>query len=158
MAEPTPRYEVCTLEQLREAGVEELLRAHWEEVAHFKDIPLDVDWQTYAEVEARGRLLIIRVTVGAKLVGYAAYFVAFNPKYRTSLQATQDVIFVLPAYRGSRVGYRLVQMGDEHLKRELVQAVYHHTKVKPELDMGPLLARQGYVMVDALWAKRLDRG
>ena len=158
MANPIPKFGLESLAQVRASGVEQLLRQHWREVAHFTDIPLDPDWDAYQGVENVGRLRIFTVRIDDELVGYAAYFINRNPHYRSSLQAVQDVLFLAPEHRKFRIGYRLIMFADTHLAAEGVQAVYQHSKVKKELDMGPLLARQGYELIDTLWAKRLDRG
>lgn len=157
MANKIPQFGIETLTQVRASGIEELLRRHWHEVAHFPDIPLDPDWEAYEGVEAVGRLRIFTVRIEGELVGYVAYFINRNPHYKSSLQAVQDVLFLAPEHRGSRIGYQLILFADTHLEAEGVQAVYQHSKAKKELDLGPLLRSQGYELVDTLWAKRLDR-
>lgn len=156
MAE-VPRFALESLEQVRSSRLEELLRAHWHEVAHFPDIALEPDWQAYENAEAAGRLRIFTVRITGELVGYAAYLVNRNPHYLSSLQAVQDILFLAPAHRGARIGAHLIRFADTHLKSQGVQVTYHHTKAKRELDMGPLLKRLGYELIDNLWAKRLDR-
>jgi hypothetical protein len=146
-----------------------LLEQHWKEVAHYPDIPLEVDASAYRNAEANGALRIFTVRADDpamhcrkcaepgqinRLVGYAAYFVRANPHYASSIQASQDVIYVSPTARGS-TGARLVRFADEQLAAEGVQAVYHHVKVKH--DWGVMLERIGYEKVDVIYAKRLDR-
>lgn len=161
-----------------------LLEKHWAEVAHYPDIPLEVDASAYHAAESNGMLRIYTVRDGEAhhcarcdrpevcdviragtgpcgensgqrpLVGYAAYFVRANPHYRSSVQASQDVIYVSPAARGS-TGARLIRFADEQLASEGVQAVYHH--VKTAHNWGRLLERMGYEAVDVIYAKRLDR-
>lgn len=153
-----PHFALETLEQVRASRIEDLLRAHWQEVAHFPDIALEPDWEAYAIVEAAGMLRIFTVRIAGDLVGYAAYIVKHAPHYKSSLQATQDILFLAPQHRGARIGAHLILFADQYFSSQGVQAVYQHTKVKQELDMGPLLTRLGYELVDALWARRLDRG
>ena len=153
-----PAFALETLEQVRASRIEVLLRDHWHEVAHFPDIPLEPDWEAYDQVERAGRLKMFTVRVGGVLVGYAAYIINHNPHYKSSLQAVQDVIFIAPAHRKARVGAHLILYADTYFRGQGVQAVYQHSKAKKELDMGPLLKRLGYELVDTLWAKRLDRG
>jgi hypothetical protein len=136
-----------------------LVRAHWREVAHYADIPLDPDASAYHHAEFRGFLRVYTARkVGPlgdhRLVGYAAYFVRPSIHYASSVQASQDVIYVSPECRGS-TGARLIQFADEQLAGEGVQAVYHHVKVAH--NWGRLLERMGYEAVDVIYAKRLDR-
>jgi hypothetical protein len=133
-----------------------LLERHWEEVAHYPDIRLEVDASAYHAAESAGALRIytVRDADDRQLIGYAAFFVRPSPHYRSSLQAAQDVIYVSPIARGS-TGARLIRFADDELSSEGVQAVYHHVKLAH--NWGKLLERAGYEAVDIIYAKRLDR-
>lgn len=146
-----------TLAEVRASGIDELLRRHWLEIAHYPDIPLEVDWGAYEGVEAVGALRAYTVRADGEIIGYASYFVRHNPHYRSSLQAVQDVLYLAPEHRGGRVGYRLIAFADEQLRAEGVQCTYHHVK-RAHPGLGRLLEFMGYEIVDELWAKRLDRG
>lgn len=145
-----------SLEAVRASNLDELLRRHWHEIAHFPDIPLSVDWEAYEGVEATGKLRAYTARADGELVGYAAYFVNRNPHYKSSLQAFQDVLYVAPEHRKGRIGYKLIAFADAQLAAEGVQVTYQHSKVVH--DIGAILERQGYELVDAVYAKRLDRG
>lgn len=133
--------------------VSDLLHAHWKEVAHYQDIPLDVDWDAYHAADAIGTLRIYTVrTHDGLLVGYSVYFVRANPHYKGSIQAVQDVLFIHPDRRGR--GVRFIMWCDEQLRDLGVQAVYHH--VKKDHNFGPMLNRIGYELVDLIYARRLD--
>lgn len=167
------------------AELEPLLIEHWREIAHYQDIPLAPDVGVYHAAEASGVLRVFTVRYpGLKwrpfldpdqrsaaqihaetnamrkagiapdsLAGYAIFFVRPNPHYSGSVQAVQDVVFLNPSIRGGN-GYRFIAWCDEQLRAEGVQAVYHHVKVSH--DFGPMLQRQGYELVDLIYAKRLD--
>lgn len=154
-----PHFALETLEQIRAAGVEQLLEKHWQEVAFFEDIPLDPDWEAYQAAESIGRLRIFTVRVRGELVGYAAFLINRNPHYKGSWQAAQDVLFVTPEHRNGRIGAHLLLFAERHLRTETpaVQVIYQHSKASEDLDIGPLLERVGYELVDTIWAKRLDR-
>lgn len=147
-----------------------LLEAHYREIAAYQDIPLEPDVSVYAASEAAGAIRCYtarahpmykverdgpmeRVDDGV-LVGYALFFVRANPHYSSSVQAVQDVVYLHPAVRGG-TGYKFIAWCDEQLRAEGVQAVYHH--VKAAHNFGRLLERQGYELVDLIYAKRLDR-
>jgi hypothetical protein len=147
-----------------------LLEAHWREIAAFQDIPLEPDRETYAASEQAGVLRCFtardtrrptRQPPGSQwmmrdgLVGYALYFVRPNPHYKSSVQAAQDVIYLDPSVRGG-TGYKFIAWCDAQLAAEGVQITYHHVKAKH--DFGRLLERQGYELVDLIYAKRLDTG
>jgi len=129
-----------------------LLQAHWQEIAHFKDIPLDPHFEAYKAFEDLGLIRCYTSRIGKELVGYAVYFVRKNMHYQNSVQALQDILFILPEHRG--FGARFILWCDQQLKAEGVQAVYHH--VKAEHNFGPMLERLGYELVDLIYAKRMD--
>lgn len=138
-----------------QAEIQPLLKAHWREIAHFQDIPLNVCWEVYYHAMVAGMLRVFtaRETRSPKrLAGYAVFFVRPNPHFQDSTQAVQDVMFMLPACRGH--GGALITFAEHQLKAEGVQAVYHH--VKRAFDFGSLLARLGYSEVERIWVKRLD--
>ncbi len=139
-----------------------LLVAHWAEVAHFKDIPLEPDLAMYRAADLNGavRVFTVRRTefvadnvLRDVLVGYALFTVRPNPHYASSVQAFQDVLYIDPTARGG-TGYRFIKWCDEQLRAEGIAAVYQH--VKAAHDFGKILERQGYELVDYIYAKRLD--
>lgn len=135
-----------------------LLEAHWQEIAHFKDIPLDPDYEAYKKIEAAGflRCYTARWESGpvSHMVGYAVYFLRYHPHYKSSLQASQDILYIDPKYRGG-TGARFINWCDDQLRAEHVQVVYHH--VKAAHNFGPLLERFGYELQDLIYGKRLDK-
>jgi GNAT superfamily N-acetyltransferase len=131
-----------------------LLVDHYREIAHYPDLALDPDFDTYLRMDEMGflRVFTARDSKGA-LYGYAVYFVRHNIHYKASLQAQQDILYVHPKHRGT--GAKLIVWADNELRREGVQAVYHH--VKAAHNFGTLLVRMGYQLVDLIYAKRLDK-
>ncbi len=140
-------------EQMRDVldEIKPLLTKHWEEIAHYQDIPLDPNWAGYAAASIAGSLRIFTVREDKVLIGYAVFFIG-NLHYKSTKIATQDILFVLPEHRGL-TGARLIKYCDEQLKAEGAQAVYHH--VKKAHDFGPLLERMGYEAVDVVYGRRL---
>jgi len=145
--------EPCTRELLDE--LLPLLHIHWKTVAHFQDIELAPDTEAYLKLQEHGMLRVFTAREETSgLIGYAVFFVRPNIHYRKSLQAQQDVLFIHPEKRG--FGAKFIAWCDKQLAAEGVQAVYHHVKAKPELNFSPLLEKQGYHLIDLIWAKRLD--
>lgn len=143
--------EQLTLELLNEAFP--LLEKHYAEVAHYKDIPLDPDFERYLQVDKSGniRAFTARDDLGV-LIGYAVYFIHQNMHYRSSKQAVQDVIYIDPARRG--FGAKFISWCDAELLADGVQVVYQH--IKAAHDFGPMLKRLGYELVDLIYARRLS--
>lgn len=158
MDEQAPvRFACESLESARARDTDLVLLRHWSELTHYPDIPLDVDWNRYELAEKLGKLRAFTARVGDRLVGYVAFFVDYNGHYRSSLQAVQDVLYLLPEYRARpRVGLRLIAFADHELAREGVQVAYQHQKLAHPA-LGRLLQISGYEPMETLWVKRLDR-
>ena len=132
-----------------------LLARHYQELAHYADIKLDIDWSVYFKMHELGlmRAYAARGRADNALLGYAVFFLCTNPHNRGSLQAQQDAIFIDKPHRG--FGASFIQWCDEQLKREGVQVVRH--QVHAAHNWGKLLERQGYELEDLVYSKRLDR-
>jgi hypothetical protein len=130
-----------------------LLLKHYEEVAHFKDIPLDPDVNFYVNLEDHGFLVTFVARDEDVLIGYCVFIVKHNPHYKGSLQGVEDVIYIDPQRRG--FGRKFIIWCDEELKKLGVDVSYHHVKMKPELDFSPLLKKLGYEYIDGIYGRRL---
>lgn len=131
-----------------------LLAQHWTEVAHFNDIPLNPDLSYYLASQSAGFIRCYTLRAGGSLRGYAVFFLRRNPHYITSLQASQDILYIDPSLRG-RIPLAFIDYCDNQLQLEGVQAVYHH--VKAAHNFGLILQRKGYELVDLIYTKRLDK-
>ena len=131
-----------------------LLFKHWDEIAHYKDIELNPDYDLYIKTEQAGfnKCYIARDDNG-KMIGYAVFFIKHHPHYKQSLMAVQDIIFIDPERRG--VGLFLIRFCDAELKKIGVQVVSHHVKFAHDFSKG--LERMGYEKQDIILTKRLDK-
>lgn len=143
-----------TLSQAKADG-EPLLRRHWQEIAHYLDIPYAPQWDKYEMLEANGKLRIFTARIDEQLVGYCVFLVDRNIHYGSSLEANEDVLFLVPEQRKGRIGIRLIKFADELLKSEGVQLVKRHIKFAH--DHLPLLECMGYEKIDMIVGKRLDK-
>lgn len=131
-----------------------LLAAHWQEIAHFKDIPLNPDLSYYKLLEQNGMLRVYTYRKRGALVGYAVFGLRHNPHYRQSFQANQDILYINPSDRGMGP-IKFIKYCDDELRKEGVQAVYHHVKARH--NFGLVLQRMGYELVDLIYTRRLDK-
>lgn len=131
-----------------------LLRKHWEEISHFKDIELDPDYEQYFKIEQIGALKVFTCREEDRtMIGYAVYFIRPHLHYRQSLYASQDIIFIDPERRGA--GMFFLRWCDDQLARAGVQVVVQH--VKAAHNFGSALERMGYTLQDLIYVKRLDK-
>lgn len=134
-----------------------LLTAHWHEVAHYKDIPLTPNWAAYAQLQALGALRIYTGRDDGQLIGYSVFTVHQGVHYALSLEADEDLLFVLPEHRKGRFGLQLMQFAERELASDGVQLVKRRTKVAERLNFGAMLERMGYEPIDVIYGKRLDK-
>ena len=135
---------------------DELITAHWREIAVWQDIPLDPDWVTYDALEKAGLLVIYTVrTENNKLVGYAVFIMRKHIHYKGHGWALNDIIWVHPDYRDGRIGKRLVAFWEEDLKARGIHVVHVNVKVAhPALGLVLKIAR--YKTVEHGLEKRLN--
>lgn len=135
----------------------DLLRLHWQEVASYQDLlELDPDVELYRALAERGKLLIVTARVAGKLVGYIVYIVGTHAHYRKVLQGVEDIHFLHPDYRRSRIGIALLKAGEAELRKRGVKLAVLRCKARDELDHSAIFMRLGYDEQDLVFTKRLD--
>lgn len=131
-----------------------LFPSHWKELAlHQDEIPLSIDEEKYATLDAAGILLILTARYSGKLVGYYLWFLMPHPHYAAAgSMGLTDMYYVLPEYRAG-VGARLFIASErELLKRGIVKAI---TSCKVHEDHSEFLERLGWTFSDKTFVKLL---
>jgi hypothetical protein len=154
-----PHFQRETLEQCRKDIEPILVNEHWVEVGHYKDIPIDMQWDKYATLEKLNKLrcFTIRSPLNEEfkesvLNGYAFFLVDHHLHYKNTLVGSQDILYVRKPYRG--IGKSFLFWCDKQLKDEGVITVTHHAK--PWFNYGNLFEKLGYEKAETIWARRLD--
>ena len=145
--------------RLLDEGIEDLMAAHWEEVAVDKtEIPFAPDWPRVFALEAQKILYSAALRRDGRLVGYNAFHVLPHIHYRHSTHAVNDVIYLDPDERGF-AGIKLVK-GTEALLKELgvVKVMYRskmHVKIgaRGESTIGDMLSHIGYRLDEEVFSK-----
>lgn len=130
-----------------------LLNAHYAEVSPHPHIPIDPDIDRYILLEEAGILRVYIARVGGEVAGYLSVVVGPSLHSRHSLRATQDVLYVSESYRDATLGPRLLHYVEGDLKKIGVAVIHHHVTVAR--DFGAILRRQGYELVEWVYAKQL---
>lgn len=136
--------------------VDALMRAHWDEVGFYRDLPIDPDFAKYALLERQGTLRLYTARMGIVLVGYATYLIGTALHYRNVITAQQATLFLHPSYRRGSTGLKFIAYTERMLAAEGVQVIAQHVKLAR--DFGALLERRGYALQDLIYTKRLDNG
>ena len=133
--------------------IKPLIEEHYHEIAKYKDIPLEPDWDCYKAMETLGVLKIYtcRDEVDNKLLGYGVYLVKTHLHYMSCLVAQQDILFITKEKRGQ--GGRFILWCDSELKKLGVKLTVHH--IKASHNFGTMLERFGYELMDLIYTRRL---
>ena len=131
---------------------------HRQEIAHWKDMPLSPDIETYNGAEDLGMLRVYVARAGPALVGYA-YFIVRRHLHYDAILANEDALFVHPDWRKGKVGYNLMRFAERDLRvewsrRELLIA--HHVKASTP-HVAELLERMNYELVDLIYVRRFPQ-
>lgn len=138
-----------------------LLQKHYDELTLNKDVvELAPDWARYADIEEAGKLYIFTLRDGPTLVGYSLFFLDTHLHYADLLVASNDVLFVDPAYRKTGDGAKLIQFSEDCLTALGARKITWHVKfnkfvngVEQLLDFRPLLHRAGYADEETMVGK-----
>lgn len=127
-----------------------LLKEHRSEINLFnKD--LEIDGETYIEWERANTSRLYTVRSEGKLVGYCLMVLFTHNHHKTSLHATQDVLFLSKEYRGH--GLTFLRYCEERLKEEGVNVI--HQCVPSCNDWGKVLEFKGYKKLETIYVKEL---
>lgn len=136
MTDDTITFARKPLATLRAQGLDAMLAAHFEEVAHDKDVaPLAPDWERYAEMENAGGFIAYGMYRSEDLIGYTAWFANRSLHNAGQIFALNDVVYLKPAYRGVE-GLRLILATEHMLSAFGITKIIYHTKADAFLSIG----------------------
>jgi len=142
-------YQVEALAEMRDE-VLCLIDRHYEEIAQFKDAQkLDPDWEAYEALERAGKLWVMTVRDCDVLVGYIVMVINRNLHYKQLLMATEDIHFLLPAYRKGLTGYRLLARAKQAMRDRGAGMVV--MRCKADKSHGALFERLGGKLSDLVY-------
>jgi len=130
-----------------------LFHANNKEINLF-DKDLDLDFQTYLELDKAGILKCFTVRSNTKLVGYALFSKVNNAQHKDMVVAHQDVIYIMPEYRLS--GIKLLRYTEKVFKEEGVDYIF---QAAPKISrFGKVLERLGYTELETIYTRKLSNG
>jgi hypothetical protein len=152
-----------TVEQVQDE-IKALMVLHWTEVGHYRDLPLDPDFERYALVEKAGLLRIYTARAQFlekdSLRGYVIYIVGPGIHYRQTLFAVQSTLYLHPAYRAGLQGARFIRWTETQLEeQDGIQVIHHHVKAKHDPRRAAafmrMLERRGYELQDYVLSRKV---
>ena len=141
-----------SIDKVFREGVE-LFPYHYREVAHYKDVPLEPDMARYLSLEESGLLRVYAARDQQNtLCGYATFFIRSNIHSKSQVLALQDMVYISPKRRG--FGHTFLKWCEAQLQIEGINVIYQY--VTRQCDFGSILKRQGYELIEYVYAKRIN--
>jgi len=127
---------------------------HYTEMTEGDDYgPPDMDWDTYISLSLVDQCVGVTARDDRKLIGYSAYVIGRNPRYKEIIQASSHGIFLEKEYRGRLSGV-FIKKADGFLKKIGV----HETDYTLSDDrVGHFLGREGYQPKYRVWSVKYGK-
>jgi len=128
-----------------------LFPLHWKELALDQDkVPLDPQYDVYAERERLGQMLFVVAREEGRMAGYFVGFIAPGLHYRTCLTLTMDMFWIHPDFRGKGAGSRLFKAVEQEARRRGVDRMFVGSKLHK--DASWLFERLGYREIERYYS------
>lgn len=131
-----------------------LIEANWAETGGYADLELNVDWDTYRQLDDLGVFYCFVMYDGTDPIGYSFYIAApSHPHDRTKRFAVQDTFYVTPEQRARGAGLSLLAYVEAFLMKEGIDVITQ--AAKPGSSFNKVLERKGYEHTENMYLKRL---
>tara|TARA_R110000782_G_scaffold250814_1_gene338204 strand:- start:1456 stop:1911 length:456 start_codon:yes stop_codon:yes gene_type:complete len=131
-----------------------LFPLHWAELALDRDkVPLDPQYEVYAQREALDQLLFVTIREDGMPIGYFIGFIAPGLHYKTCLTCTMDIFWLHPDKRGNSTGAVMFNFVEKELKRRGVDRWFVGSKC--HLDASWMFERLKFERVEVYYSKWL---
>lgn len=140
--------------ELAQPDCNKLIQLHWKEIANWKgEVPLEPRWEEIHALERDGRIVLLTLRENGELIGYSMFVLNIHLHYRSLTVATNDVLFVRPDKRKSRLGLRLIKESEKYVKEIGANKITWH--MKPFKSFGDILEKLGYTHEELIYGKYL---
>jgi hypothetical protein len=133
----------------------DFLEIHYDELALHKDtIPLNPDYDRYLSLESKNQLKIYTLRTDEHiLIGYAVFFISPMIHYKSTICATNDLLYISKEYRQGMTGIKFIKYCETKLHEHGVHKITWH--IKESNNFIPILKRMGYITEDIIVGKVL---
>ncbi len=131
-----------------------LFSQHREELATQKHLMnLKPAWDRYKVMEESGILFTLALYDDPIIVGYSSIVVTQNLHYSDLVQAYEDTLFVLPKYRNTTWGIKLIKKAEVLAREKGAKLLLRHCRRGSVC--ASIMPRMGYYVQDILFGKEL---
>lgn len=130
---------------------DELLKLQWSEVDHRrKTSDLDVNFDTYLQMEKLGCHFMVVAYDNGSLLGYNSIFVSPSP-HTGELTALTDTIFLKREHRGGDVGKEMIKLAED--KARSMGAKHFMVTFKNDKPHDNIVKDLGFFSYETIYAK-----
>jgi GNAT superfamily N-acetyltransferase len=129
-----------------------LSKMHWLETEQYQVAELNPDVESYIHYNNIGYHRLYTVRDGDNYIGHAGIYIR-KSMHTQVLGASEDVWFVLPEYRGRRIGKNLLKFIEDDLRSLGVEEFTMSAKMSN--DAGKLMELFGFDVIAKQYFKRL---
>src|SRR5215469_2474546 len=135
-----------------------MMNDHYQEIATQRQVlhrPRP-DWPYYMAEQKAGHLLFMaaRLDTSYDLVGFVAMIVREHPHYADVIVASNDLHYLMPAYRGMGNGSRMLRAA-EALAASCGASLFMMRTRKGKAEHGYIFEKMGYELTDLVYTKDL---
>ena len=130
-----------------------LFPANQEETGQTSTERLNLDWEAYQQLEARGQLQVVVLFQQSRPIGYCLNIIGPTLHYRDRLVCSIDAVYILPAYR-AQYAIRLIKSAEQYAK--VAGATQVNFAFSARRDLSSLLKRLGYSPLETIVTKNLE--
>lgn len=135
-------------------SLEPVVEANWAETGGYADLELNVDWETYRQLDQLGIFYAFVVYDELDIIGYSFYIRAPSHPHDTTKQfAVQDTFYILPEHRSKGAALNLMAYIETYLLNEGVDVITQ--AAKPGTGFNKVLQQRGYEHTENMYLKRL---
>lgn len=134
---------------------EPFIEPHWRELGlDHQDVPVDLYWEKYAELDNLGVLHVVTVRDDGVMIGYHISLVMVMLHYKSTLHAVVDLYYLKPEYRQSKIGLEMFRFAEESFKKLGVVKIINGTKL--HLNHEKLFLGLGFKPTETIYTKILE--
>jgi len=129
-----------------------LLELHWNELEDpsIEEHPAP-KLDSYDQLEVKGLFSICTARHLKKLVGYCGFYLYPHMHYPSKIYAMNDVLLLLPEYRKTTAGVKLMKFSEQVVRER--GAICVLWSVREWRDFSPILTRMGYHKQETVYMK-----
>lgn len=131
--------------------IEPLFKQQWDELQNVPGLVYNPDFMLYSYLDQVGMLLLLTARKDGEIIGYLAVVLKKHPYAKDSLNAYEEVFYVIPSMRNGKVGTRMIRFMENALKMNLVHNFFIHENMKHPV--GAYYKRLGYEHKFTLYVK-----